>query len=177
MKIKYIDKFHKKIKEDSSFKNKLIFGIGMSVLSATIFTISFQGGKMLYKNDINNKIIETTYKVEDKSYALKDIYILYKDKEIIKCRREEVVEENTLSKKIYKFYDIKTNEMIAFTEYNQISNNYISEKNKENDTKNMNGYKYINLGEVMKSNAYNDHYKINQNYINDYIENKRFLGR
>ena len=77
MEIKYLDKFYKKLKDDVVFQEKIAFGAGVSIFSATIFTISVYSGIMLHDREIKNKIMNASYIVENnESYQIKDIFIL-----------------------------------------------------------------------------------------------------
>ena len=172
MKIKYLDKFHKKLKKDGKLENKIVLGTGVGIISAALFAFSVYGGTKIYNNDVHNKIMETYYKIGEDKVQLKDIYLLYKGKEIRKCRREKENKTN-----IYKFYDIKTNEFLAMTDSSLNSSHEIKDEEKEEVLKYMNGYKYINLGQVLFEDSFKEYFRINQFYIDEYIENKRFLGK
>lgn len=168
MKIKYIDKTHIKSNNKNNIKKILLYTTGIPILSVSIFTISYYAGINIYNNGVSTKIIETTYKIGDENFKIKDIYLLYKDNEIRICRRENNYND-------YKFYDINTNDLIGIINYSLKSSSEIKEKDKENIMKYMNGYEYVNLGEKIKEDGFKEHYRINQYYIDDYIENKKFL--
>lgn len=198
MKIKYFDKLHKKIKDDPyfSFSDEIAKGV------AILLTVSLMTGGIAsvlitsHNSHIEDKISNTEYIIENENrYAVQDIFILYKNNEIRLCRREQELKStesginvaqsialgfpisSTKENYIYKFYDIKTNEMIGFTDYEQTSIEQIEEKNKNDAMKNMNGYEFVNLGKKLRKDAFKEHDKVNQEYIDDYIENKRFLRR
>ena len=138
---------------------------------------------------------------------MKDIFILYKSDEIRKCRREEVLlsEQFKLNPAlfvllgpagsatydrdyIYNFYDIETNELIAWTTFSNLmcedinsfdleAKESIGYKDGQVPEVSMNGYKFINLGEVISQYGINDYKSIDQEYVNDFIDDNRFLSR
>lgn len=196
MKIKYIDKLHKKLKEDTDLQVKVASGAVIGFMVTLYISGIILANKAHESAIIESEILKTPYVIENnESYKLKDIYILYKDDDIRICRREDVLKSVSsgydLAKSItigtlisdssydylYKFYDLKTNELVAATDFPQNSSDEIHEEFIEEHMRFMNGYKFLNLGEVMKFDAYEDHEKIDQEYIDEYIENKRFLGR
>lgn len=61
-------------------------------------------------------------------------------------------------------FDLETNESVGY-------------KDGQVPEVSMNGYKFINLGEVIGQYGINDYKSIDQEYINDFIEDKSFLSR
>lgn len=174
MKIKFFDKMHKKINTD------IVVPIVGGILAATLMAVPMF--LIMDEMDREKEILETPYIIENNgSYKLKDIYVLYKEDEIILCRRTQEIKSakrrinisvyrlmgipisSYSYEYIYKFYDIRTNEMVA------VWDTETSEK------KEMNGYEFINLGIPLKEDAIEEDAKVNQEYIDDYIKNKRFL--
>ena len=167
MKIKYLDKNHKKVIAEY-VKPLAAIMVGTSILATPVIAV-------LLDHYNKSEIWNTPYLIENnESYKLGDIYVLYKEDEIRLCRCEQEIKNiregvilplgvpvpSNSYDCIYKFYDIKTNEMV--------------ESIGDSSSK---GYEIINLGKELGEVTSFTSDKVNQEYIDNYIENKRFLGR
>lgn len=204
MKIKYIDKFHKKIKDDYGFQDK-VFATGLAaVLISLSIPVFIYGQKHAEEAHIKDEIKNIPYVAEASDmYTISDIFILYNNDEIRKCRRQETLVSDEFnpalfitygpafannSSYIYSFYDIETNELVGCTTYSNLmcdeingldisTGEQIGYKEGQTPEESMNGYKFINLGEIISHDGFEDYKSIDQEYIDDFIEEKKFLSK
>lgn len=189
--IKYLDnKARKQINKNAKLhKPENAFMISLMTVSLMICLLSFPVG--MYHDKQKNKIYEKTYITENnEEYDLSDIYLLFNDHEVIQCIRirKEIDSKTQLTfhpfsvvfpkwrtetrcTHIYEFYDINTNQLIAYTKYDseKQSNDYYFEES-------MNGYDYINLGRLVLNNVrddtnIDDYEDVTKEYIDQIIEN------
>lgn len=189
MKIKYLDKKHKKINKKCSVSEKLeeglkkldegklfIAGATTGLTAVAIFiSICLYTRFSLPKPRV---VASIPYVQNEQTYNLDEIYIFYKESEIRKCLRKGYVynQDITDTYVAYEFFDIATGEKIAHTKYNR------SQSDDAEEEKTLNGYKYIRLSDIIYEDLYekkvtNEEEVATQEYIDDIIENKRFLGR
>lgn len=183
MKIKYFDKEHKKTNNNTKLKQNLITFSVMGFTSALMISMVVSVSLITHKSELRHEINQTPYIVESNvTYPVKDIWLLYNDQEVIKCRRETMVGNSyppgfKLSRGIYNFYNIETNELLGYTTVNAHNIEGLSKSFLEDEIKHLNGYKYVNLGTILGYKELDEYQNIDQEFIDNFIEEKRFLGK
>ena len=166
MKIKYFDKNHESIKETAQIVGTVLGFIAVS--SITIGSFFYWAGQTTPRM---HEISNITYVHGTQKFDCDDIYILYKEQEIRKCTKKGYIKSGGIicNDYNYEFFDIETGENLGYVDIDR--NEGVTSK----------GYKYINLANYIYEDKLekktSDISDINQEYLDDVIENKRFLGR
>lgn len=168
MKIKYFDKNHESIKETAQIVGTVLGAV--VAISITVGSFCYWVGQTTPRS---HEIDNLVYINEGEKFKCSDVYILYNESEIHKCIRKGYIKNDglILNDYNYEFYDIETGEFFGYTDMGRYAEEGITSKN----------YKFVNLANYVFNEKLeqktSDISDVNQEYLDDVIENKRFLGR